>query len=566
VVMVNLICMPYQNLNLSSLSIALLGSVLAEAGISHRQNYLHLEFARLIGPETYYRVSNDGTKAGLIGELLFAEDYHGHVVSDGHDVLLCRYFGDREARRALLARFREICIARLGAEPSNLMAMTTSINQLFPSIWMANLSKIEWPERKIVFGGSCCSVPMGPQILASYPEIDFVVSGYGEEPLLKLARDHANMHRGVVVNERTTALDSLPMPDYSEFLRQWDGFSNQRTELLLTFESSRGCWWGEKHHCKFCGINAQEMKFNSKSTSRVVEQIHALWDRHRVSLFATDSILSREHLREVMPKLAAREDKPKIFYEIKANMRAADVAQLKAANVTWVQPGIESLSSKLLRQLDKGVSAIQNLALLKWCREQRISVSWNLLCGIPGESIDDYTSQMELMNRIPHLTPPGGVSPIRIDRYSPYFTQYQAFGWDRVQSMPEYAALHPHLKPAELEKVAYHFDAVGGNACVSPYIRKLQDAVARWQARNASGAGLYRYGEGLYRIEGKLAEHIRCSRAVIEVLDATDVIAPVDQVLSLPEVDEEMLEGLIMAGVLYRERDGLLNLTVNIPG
>jgi ribosomal peptide maturation radical SAM protein 1 len=559
--------MPYQNLNLSSLSIALLGSVLAEAKISQRQNYLHLEFARLIGPETYTRISNGGTKAGLIGELLFAEDYHGHVISDAHEALLRGYFGDRSARRALLARFREVCVARIGAEHSDLVAMTTSINQLFPAIWMAHLCKIEWPARKTVLGGSGCAVPMGPQILASYPEIDFVVSGYGEEPLLRIARGHAKMSRGLIVNERITALDALPIPNYTEFLDQWDGFFDHRAELLLTFESSRGCWWGEKHHCKFCGINAQEMKFNAKSASRVVEEIHALWDRYRVNLFATDSIMSRTHFGQVLPRLAEREDKPKIFYEIKANMRAADVAWLKAANVTWVQPGIESLSSNLLRQLDKGVSAIQNLALLKWCREQQISVSWNLLCGIPGETSDDYTTQIVLMDRIPHLTPPAGVSPIRIDRYSPYFSQYQTFGWEGVRPMPEYSALHPHLKPEQLQKVAYHFDAVGGYAPVTPYIRKLQDAVARWQARNAGGAGLYRNnsGECLYRIEGKSADHIRCSCAVMDVLDATDVIAPVEEVLRLPGVDEDLIERLAGAGVLYRERGGLLNLTVKLP-
>lgn len=33
---------------------------------------------------------------------------------------------------------------------------------------------------------------------------------------------------------------------------------------LLVLEGARGCWWGEKHHCTFCGLNGSLMKFRSK--------------------------------------------------------------------------------------------------------------------------------------------------------------------------------------------------------------------------------------------------------------------------------------------------------------
>src|ERR1041385_1751721 len=97
---------------------------------------------------------------------------------------------------------------------------------------------------------------------------------------------------------------------------------------------------------------------------------------------------------------------------------------LKNANAVTLQPGIESLSTRLLQLMHKGTTAIQNLALLKWSREQGISLAWNQLCGIPGESQSDYDDQIALIEQIPHFNPPDGPNPVRLDRYSPYFAKY----------------------------------------------------------------------------------------------------------------------------------------------
>ena len=63
------------------------------------------------------------------------------------------------------------------------------------------------------------------------------------------------------------------------------------------------------------------------------------------------------------------------------------------AGVTKIQPGIESLSSNVLRLMRKGVRAIQNVNLLRWAQYYDIDVAWNLLWGFPGETEQDYTEQ-----------------------------------------------------------------------------------------------------------------------------------------------------------------------------
>jgi magnesium-protoporphyrin IX monomethyl ester (oxidative) cyclase len=62
---------------------------------------------------------------------------------------------------------------------------------------------------------------------------------------------------------------------------------------MLLLETSRGCWWGAKQHCTFCGLNGGAMAFRSKSAERVVEEIRYLRDRYGVeSLSVVDNILT----------------------------------------------------------------------------------------------------------------------------------------------------------------------------------------------------------------------------------------------------------------------------------
>src|SRR3977135_2135675 len=55
-----------------------------------------------------------------------------------------------------------------------------------------------------------------------------------------------------------------------------------RADPRLVLESSRGCWWGEKHHCTFCGLNGSFMEFRSKSPDQFVDELLAMTERYHV--------------------------------------------------------------------------------------------------------------------------------------------------------------------------------------------------------------------------------------------------------------------------------------------
>jgi len=557
--------MPYQLAGLSSLSIALLATFLREREVEVVESYLHFPFAEVVGPELYGRIAEDSSAASR-GELLFTRDSRGIAKDDELQRTLARDFGGVAGMRAKLDTFRTLCLARVEAAGADLVGFSTSCHQLLPALWLARQIKERWPHVRIVFGGAACTQPMGRRLFQAYPEIDYVVSGYGEQPLLDLARGTVPAGRKLLVNEQSPDLDDLPIPDYGPFLAQAAAFGRDRRNLMLAFETSRGCWWGQKCHCTFCGLNPFEITYHAKSSDAAVTQIRTLWERYGVNLFATDTILSLRHLREVMPRLAAYASRPSLFYEVKANLRESEVRRLRDANVLWLQPGIESLSTPLLQHLRKGVTTIQNLVFLKWCREQRIRVSWNLLCGIPGERPVDYQEQIDLMARIPHLAPPHGVSPIRVDRFSPYFESPAAFGWSALRPVPVYRELHPQLPEEELAELAYHFEAVGGAVSPEQYFHPLRAAVEGWQRRHVAGEGLFwDEDRGLTRLAGQEAQVFERAPSLEAILAATHEIVDLADLASRPGVEAAVLEQMLAEGVLFREGRKVINLAVRLP-
>ena len=52
---------------------------------------------------------------------------------------------------------------------------------------------------------------------------------------------------------------------YSVGSKRSDGFFGR----TLFLEGSRGCWWGEKHACAFCGLNGRVNVYREKSPEKL---------------------------------------------------------------------------------------------------------------------------------------------------------------------------------------------------------------------------------------------------------------------------------------------------------
>jgi len=378
-------------------------------------------------------------------------------------------------------------IAALAPQRYRIVGSTSSFEQTLSSIAMLTAIKRASPATTVILGGANCEGELAEGVRALGPAIDHVFSGESERTFVEFLRgEHSEP---IIVGTPCEQLDALPTPDYADYFDQLhavipDSDLVRRRAMHLTYETSRGCWWGEKSHCTFCGLNGQGMASRDKSPDRVIGDLTALVARHGVPrVVMTDNIMPHAYFRTVLPRLARELPGVRIMYEEKANLRLEQVQALVSAGIVEIQPGIEALSTGLLRLMAKGTTAAQNLALLRYARATGLLVQWNLLLGFPGDELAFYLETLELLPLIHHLQPPVSPCPVVIDRFSPYFEHPERYGITELRPFAFYRGVYEDDFP--LAKLAYHFE--GTYACATrdhpEIVKQIGDAVAIWRRR-----------------------------------------------------------------------------------
>ena len=195
--------------------------------------------------------------------------------------------------------------------------------------------------------------------------------------------------------------------------------------------------------------------------------------------------MDMRYLEGVCQPLGAKRYDYTFFFEVKANLTRDQLRTMATAGVRAIQPGIESLSTRILKLMRKGATRLINVRLLKWASYYGMSVNWNLLCGFPGESRDDYEEQKRLMPLIYHLPPPDCCGPIWVERFSPYFTD-TGFPVTDLRPKPAYALIWPEDR-VSIGKIAYFFDCELGDTLSGEEYQALDAATAAWRQRWSNG-------------------------------------------------------------------------------
>ncbi|MEI7606518.1 MAG: RiPP maturation radical SAM C-methyltransferase [Rhodospirillaceae bacterium] len=481
--------MPYAAVERPSLALGTLTAALEREGFSCRSVHANLDFAASVGRLIYETVNNSDITL-QIGEWSFSPAVFGqHGDVDGFLEGLIRYgFSETGLRdlmldlRAQAAAFVETLARQILELKPAIVGCSSVFQQHCASLALLRRIRELDPAVVTMLGGANCEAEMGASTHRLYPWVDFVVSGEADALLPDLCRRIFAHGREMAVpllpsgvfgpalrrhtaapptgaERRLTAdLDSLPMPNFDDYFEQLAA-SPLRDHVItgLPIETSRGCWWGSKHHCSFCGLNGTGIVFRSKSQRRAQDEIRYLADRYRIKKFmATDNIIDNKYFSSVLPFLADSGDML-WFYETKANLNRAQVEMLSQAGVRWIQPGIEALDDRLLNLLNKGCSTVINVQLLKWAYNYGIWVMWNHLYGVPGENPDWYEQIADWVPLIVHLQPPsgGGMTRVRFDRFSPYFDNQARFGLN-LKPCWGYGQAYP-MPPEELGQLAYFF-------------------------------------------------------------------------------------------------------------
>ena len=512
-----LINMPFANLSLPSIALTQLKSLVEShfrEQVSVNLLYLNHDFANYLGLDLYHLVVNstESQNSGL-GDWFFRQTAFPDLPNNA-GVYLSRYFpfhtdqmnklkGQILEKRRGLSVFLESLIKKYSLDQNELVGFTSMFMQNVASFSLARKIKDKNKDITIIMGGANCESPMGQVIVQYTDAIDYVFSGpalrsfpeFVEHQLAQevwkcgsikgvFTKKNYLFHSGPEAIGEELSIDVPIDLDYQPFLNTLsENFPERQIDPILLFETSRGCWWGERAHCTFCGLNGTTMGYRAMNPELALKQFDSLFTyAPGVSrLDAVDNILPKEYLKDVLPFVQTPEN-VEIFYEVKADLTESDVQVLAKAQVKNIQPGIESLATSTLKLMKKGTSAFRNLALLKFCLMYDISPAWNLLIGFPGEAAPVYEKYINDLPSLVHLFPPSGVYPVRFDRYSPYFMKADEYGLD-LHPLDYYPLIYPFPQDA-IDNLAYYFNDLNIDSeyaqTMSKWIGKIREKVDRW--------------------------------------------------------------------------------------
>lgn len=522
--------MPFAAADQPSIQVGLLTAIAQAAGYPADAYHFNVDLAAELAPDVYDQFCEH--RGRMTGEWLFSpslsdpggcRDELSYFDAFPAELEWVRSFGKSaefltDLRRRVLPAFVESCLKSVDWDQYRVVGFSSTFQQNLASLALARRIKQRHPEVAIVFGGANMEAQMGHEYARAFPFVDYVVSGEADQAfpaLLHRLAGHPSAVPDSVIGGNgelgardpavpVTDLDALPVPDYRAYFERVEQrglLARFRSGWMLPFESSRGCWWGQKHHCTFCGLNGQTIAYRSKSPARVLDELSDLARLYEISFFqAVDNILDLTYLTTFFAEIERDKSDHRFFWEVKANLTRAQIKVLFNGGVRRVQPGIESMSTAVLALMRKGCTMLQNVRCLKWCRYYGIRVAWNLIWGFPGETRADYERELEVLRSIGHLEPAVSTGRIWLERFSPYFTERDRFPVRNVRPEASYAHVYP--EHVDLDAAAYFFEYDMGDTVPAqahePTRAYLHEWQQTWRSENRHTLTYRRVGDSVF--------------------------------------------------------------------
>ena len=521
---VMLVSMPWTSLGEPSLGLGVLAAVLKANNFPCRVRHYNLFLLQYIRATTYLALANTFAlndfvfSATLDHELtplqrrwlrakteemltlgLVDESRFGGVDGIAEQLLALR--------EDVIPTWLEKCADELAASPATLIGFTCMFDQTVASLALAKLVKERAPDKLIAFGGYALRTPTGEGVISTFPWVDAICTGEGEDVIVALVEASVGKRElgsvsGLLVRREDGSvlvtppappfeMDRSPTPNFDDFFADLDELQRLHKVQVevdtLPLETSRGCWWGAIRHCVFCGINDEDMRFRARSADSIMDSLDELRSRYGISSVRfSDYILPHDYYKTLLPRLARRRRKFRLACEMKANSSPKRFRLLAAAGFAEVQPGIESFSSDVLRKMDKGVSAIGNVQTLLLGKRFGIHIHYNFLFGLPDDDPEQYRQMARVLPTLYHLDPPLSRTEVQITRYAPLQANPRRFGIPHARYEPSYELIFSsHFLERtgfDLNDYCYYFERPFENSPeLAARYRELTVIIDRWK-------------------------------------------------------------------------------------
>jgi ribosomal peptide maturation radical SAM protein 1 len=503
-----LISAPWPVFNRPSIQLGALSAYLKKQipGLGVTSHHFFLQLAETIGYELYKNLSERTWIAeSVYAALLYPQNFNEiekffrkqtRAGSKNRSLKFDELVGKVEKASAAF-------ISRNDWERYSLVGFSICLCQLTSSLYLMREIKARCIRPVMLAGGSLIVASSAKTMLQAFPQIDAAIVGEGEKPLASLV-EHFNQtndltdllqidglvtaksHKNALRFSQIPDLSEIPAPDYQDYFDLLNSFAPEKRFFpILSAEISRGCWWqarkghGEKQGCAFCNLNLQWKGYRSKNPEQVISEINGLTFRHGIlSVAFTDNVIPPKQTEPIFEGLASSKKDFQLFCELRASLTKRQLAVLRQAGVSEVQVGIESLSTSLLKKINKGTTAIENLEIMKHCEALSISDSSNLMICFPGSDQRDVDETLRAIEYAQSF------HPLKIVYFwlgleSPVYRNYHDFGLKAVLNHPNYRVLFPGNI---VDKVAFIIqDYRGQKAYQKKLWRPVKEAVLSWK-------------------------------------------------------------------------------------
>lgn len=371
-------------------------------------------------------------------EFLFIKEKH---VDNALDYICNNLTENQDVIRTKLIAMRNLAIAALDELVDEICEINPRILSCSTTFGDLNFSLLLWEKVKkrlkdiiIICGGSNCSPEFSKTLFKASADLDYVICDEVGTVTTSLINsllcgfDDCHLKKYVStenhIAEQTNKLDnldSLPCPDFDDFMETAKKMSIDTTMLTLPYEYSRGCWWGEKHPCSMCGFFGTQQKFLCKSSEKAIEELRFLSQKYNVKRFRFTDLVNprKEDMHSLLP---LEESGLTLFWELRPDLDKEHIELLRRVGLASGQIGIESFSTDELCRINKGTTGIWNIYILRLLSEYKIEVFWNYLFGFVEDKKEWYEDAINVLPKLHHLQPPS-LRKIWINRYSQLFEQ-----------------------------------------------------------------------------------------------------------------------------------------------
>ncbi len=283
----------------------------------------------------------------------------------------------------------------------------TSLGQVYPALFLAQLARAFRPDVQILAGGSAVEIirqASEPLLCQLFDHFDYLCSGEGETCLpllLERLRDgredladvpnlvwprDGRLIRNEEILEDVTGLEP---PDYDGV--DWSLYLTP----VLSYQASRGCFYG---HCAFCNhCERYRRNYRKKKPEQVAEDLRHLTARYGVEYVQfVDEAIEPHFLAEILDALEknppSRSFRWFYYSRVSPVYTPELVDRLRRAGCEMVMLGVETFNQRLLKHIRKGISAEEAVRNLRLFTEAGIKTYAWFMTILPSQTLEEMVA------------------------------------------------------------------------------------------------------------------------------------------------------------------------------